>query len=108
MQTQTTIITHHGADRAKERCNLKSIQAAEKNVNLAIQRGKRAEDLTSWERSFLSKEANSECTAIAYNNFCYIFNADGICVTIYRLPAWFGKKKHFNGKTLRGRGRNVT
>lgn len=98
MQTQTTIITQHGADRAKERCNLKSIHAAEKNVNLAIQRGKRAEDLTSWERSFLSKEANSDCTAIAYNNFCYIFNADGVCVTIYRLPAWFGKKKHFNGK----------
>lgn len=94
----TTVVTVHGVSRAKDRCNVKNVRSAEKNVTLAIQRGKRAEDLTSWEREYLRKEAHDDCTAIAYNNFCYIVNASGACVTLYPLPAWFGKKKHFNGK----------
>ena len=98
MTIDTTIVTIHGVSRAKERCNVKNVRSAEKNVSLAVQRGKRAEDCTSWEREYLSKEAYDNCIAIAYNNFCYIVNADGICVTLYPLPAWFGKKKHFDGK----------
>lgn len=98
MTNNTTIVTVHGISRAKDRCNLKNVRSAEKNVTLAIQRGKRAEDLTSWEREYLSKEAHDDCTAIAYNNFCYIVNTAGVCVTLYPLPSWFGKKKHFNGK----------
>ena len=98
MTIDTTIVTVHGVSRAKERCNLKNVRSTEKNVALAIQRGKRAEDCTSWERAYLSKEAYDGCTAIAYNNFCYIFNADDVCVTIHALPSWFGKKKHFDGK----------
>ena len=94
----TTIVTVHGVSRAKDRCNVKNVRSAEKNVTLALQRGKRAEDLTSWEREYLSKEAHDDCTAIAYNNFCYIVNTAGVCVTLYPLPSWFGKKKHFNGK----------
>ena len=98
MTIDTTIVTIHGVSRAKERCNVKNVRSAEKNVSLAVQRGKRAEDCTSWEREYLSKEAYDNCIAIAYNNFCYIVNSAGACVTLYPLPAWFGKKKHFDGK----------
>ena len=98
MIIDTTIVTIHGVTRTKERYNLKNVRSVEKNVTFAVQRGKRAEDCTSWERSYLSNEAYADCIAIAYNNFCYIVNADGVCVTLYQLPAWFGKKKHFDGK----------
>ena len=98
MTIDTTIVTIHGVSRVKELCNVKNVRSAEKNVTLAVQRGKRAKDCTSWEREYLSKEAYDNCIAIAYNNFCYIINTDGICVTLYPLPAWFGKKKHFDGK----------
>lgn len=94
----TGVVTTHGIQRAKERQNLKNIRSVEKTVQLAIQRGRRAEDCTSWERNYLSKECRNGCTAVAYNNFCYIINDTGICVTIYPLPAWFDKKKAFNGK----------
>ena len=94
----TTIVTFHGAQRAKERQNLKNPRSIEKNMQLALQRGKRAEDFSSWERNFLSTEAKNNCTAVAYNNFCYIFSADDACVTLYPLPVWFGKKKRFHGK----------
>lgn len=94
----TTITTYHGVQRAKERCNLKSDKAAEKQISLALSRGKRAQDFTSWERNYLENEAHDNCIAIAYNNFCYIVNSNGICVTLHPLPSWFGKKKQFNGK----------
>ncbi len=94
----TSIVTVHGTRRAKERQNLKNQRSVEKNVQLAIQRGKRAEDCTSWEHAFLSVEAKNNCTAVAYNNFCYIISPDCVCITMYPLPAWFGKKKAFNGK----------
>lgn len=98
MTFDPTITTLHGVQRAKERCNLKSIRTAEKQISLALKRGKCAEDCSSWERDYLEREAYDDCIAIAYNNFCYIVNSRGICVTLYPLPSWFGKKKQFNGK----------
>lgn len=94
----TTIVTIHGANRLKERCKVKNNRSVEKNVTRALQRGKHAADCTSWEKVFLLKECHSDCTAIAYNGFCYVFNSNNVCVTLYPLPSWFGKKKHFNGK----------
>jgi hypothetical protein len=94
----TTIVTYHGAQRAKERQNLKNPRSVDKNVRLARARGKRAEDCASWERSFLIQESQDDCTAVAYQDFCYIFNSKGACVTLYPLPVWFGKKKAFHGK----------
>lgn len=88
----------HSIDRARERCNLKRDKAAMRNIQLAYERGKRAADLTSWERDYLLAEAHGDCTAIAYNRYCYIVSATGVCVTVYPLPRWFGQKKHFDGK----------
>lgn len=90
--------TIHSINRTMERCKLKNPRAAEKNINRALQRGKRAEEFSSWERTFLSIEAHGDCSAIAHNGFCYIVNEYGTCITVYPLPAWFGKKKHFDGK----------
>lgn len=98
MTVDTSIATIHGVDRMKDRCNMKNQRSAVKSIRLALMRGKRAEDCTSWERSYLSNEAYADCVAIAYNGFCYIINSKGQCVTVYPLPAWFGKKKHFDGK----------
>lgn len=89
--------TIHSIERAKERIGLNEKKAA-KQIALAWERGKGAKEFRSMERSFLEGECKYGSTAIAYNNFCYIFNADGVCVTLYPLPVWFGKKKQFNGK----------
>lgn len=93
----TSHATIHSLERAKERigCNEK---AADKQFRLAMERGKTHEDFTSWEQKYLAKEAYDGCVAVAYNGYCYIVNELGFCVTVYHLPAWFGKKKHFNGK----------
>lgn len=97
MITETNF-TFHAMERSKERRNLKNQRSAIKNIELAIERGKRAEDFTSWEREYLYDLATDNCYAIAYDTFCYIVSDEGCCITMYRLPAWFGKKKHFEGK----------
>ena len=94
----TPIVTGHSMDRVMERCKFKNRRSAEKNMALALQRGKVAEEFTSWERNYLSSEANEDTRAVAYNNFCYIFSDDNLCITVFPLPVWFGKKKRFNGK----------
>ena len=89
--------TIHSLDRAKERLGMNK-KVAIKQIRLALERGKTSEEFSSWERNFLGKEAYDGCKAIAYNGYCYIFNDMDICVTMYPLPVWFGKKKHFDGK----------
>lgn len=92
------VATYHSLDRVKDRQNVKNKRAAKRVIARAIEKGKRAEDFSSWERDYLLNEARDDCIAIAYNGFCYIVNHHDVCVTLYPLPAWFGKKKHFDGK----------
>ena len=98
MYKATYEITHHGFVRAKERCNMKSVQKVENNVRRALERGKRADSFSSWERNYLEKATSEYYTAVAYNNCCYIFNEFEQCITIMNLPPWFGKKRRFDGK----------
>lgn len=91
-------VTEHCVERAMERYNLRNEKSIQKNVDRAYLLGKRAEDFSSWERNYLSGKTRDCMTGVAYNGFCYIFNEYGICVTMYELPAWFGKRKRFNGK----------
>jgi hypothetical protein len=91
------IASYHSIVRAKERigCNEKN---ALKQINRALKCGKTAQQFTSKERSYLEEKCNEGTYAIAYNNYCYIVSTTGICVTVFALPAWFGKKKHYDGK----------
>ena len=98
MYKATYEITHHGFVRAKERCNMKSVQKVENNVRRALERGRRSDSFSSWERSYMEKANKANCSAVAYNGFCYIFNEFDQCITILNLPAWFGKKRRFDGK----------
>ncbi len=98
MEAYQTASTLHSIQRAKERCKYKNWRAAENSIRLALTRGKGADDYSSWESNYLRNEGRDRCTAIAYDNFCYIMNEDGRCVTVHALPVWFGKKKRFDGK----------
>lgn len=90
--------TKHSIERMKSRLNINE-RKAEKRLFDAITRGECADAFSSRERAFLANEGRNGCVAVAYDGYCYILNADNICVTLYPLPAWFGKKKRFDGKT---------
>lgn len=100
MHINTDIITLHGVERAKQRVGIKGVRAAERQTQLALKRGKTADDLTSWERNYLRSIARDDSVIpVAYNGFCYIISlTNGTCVTMFPLPAWWGKKKNCVGK----------
>lgn len=89
--------TKHSIKRAKQRIGVNK-RAAVRQIKLAWERGKRFSQFTSWERNFLNRAVYHDSTPIAYNGYCYVFSEEGNCLTMYPLPSWFGKKKHFEGK----------
>ncbi len=95
--------TTHSIERANERTRY-SGKSAVRFIENGIARGKRAEKFTQDERDYLANCGYDNCTAKAYNGYCLIISEDGVCVTLYPLPGWFGKKRHYVGKT---RVRNV-
>ena len=90
--------TIHSIQRANERTRYNG-KTAVRFVEKGIERGKTAEDFNQDEREYLTNCAYGNCIAKAYNGFCLIISEDGDCVTLYRLPEWFGKKRHYNRKT---------
>jgi len=91
--------TYHAIQRVKQRTNIER-GSEERFIKNAIARGRGAETFNGIERDYLkSYEIGGDCYAVAYNSYCFIFNENDICITMYPLPAWFGKKKLFNGKT---------
>ena len=89
--------SYHSIDRAIERLDTNE-KTATKNISLALERGKDATQFTSKERAYLERVAKGNASAIAYNNYCYILNENGFCITMFALPEWFGKKRHYDGK----------
>ena len=98
MKLTKTYATTHSVERAKERMGVNEKRAV-KDIQRASDRGKRADAFSSWERDYLDRHSADDSLAIAYNGFCYIFDTNAkICITLFRLPEWFGKKKNFDGK----------
>ena len=97
MSTIFSAATFHSLVRAKERIGVKG-KHAEKRIRLAVDRGKSAEYFSAKEKRYLEHESSNGLTALAYNAFCYLVNDDGLCVTMYPLPNWFGKKMYYTEK----------
>lgn len=89
--------TKHSIERIKDRLGVNA-RKAEKRISDAVSRGADAENFSARERKYLLDKADRGCTAKVYDGYCYIVGENDVCVTLYRLPSWFGKKKHFDGK----------
>ncbi len=89
--------TIHSIQRANERTRY-SGKAAERFIQNGIVRGKAAEDFSQQESAYLAGLARGNCVAKAYNGYCLIISEQGDCVTLYELPEWFGKKRHYDSK----------
>lgn len=91
--------TIHSIQRANERTRY-SGKSAERFIRNGIVRGKAAEDFSQQESTYLAGLARDNCVAKAYNGYCLIISERGDCVTLYELPEWFGKKRHYDSKAL--------
>ena len=73
---------------------MNGLSSAEKALSALLRTASPAER----PQIYLATCPEGECTAKAYNGFCLIIGDNGDCVTIYRLPEWFGKKRYYDGK----------
>ena len=90
--------TIHAVQRTQERAGF-NFKRSTRFISNAVKRGLKADAFESAERDYLkSYEYNNGCHAIVYNSFCFIVNNSGICITMFELPKWFGKKRLFFGK----------
>lgn len=96
MERDELLWTEHYIERSKERLGVNAKRAL-KLAKLAWERGIRSGNCRwSVDRRFLEQKSGVEKEAIAFNGFCYIFhrsNKSVNCITVFRLPKDFGKKK---------------
>lgn len=91
-------LTAHATERISQRFGCRAA-AAQRLVERAFRNGSGKEQFGSFERRYLQKREDKEdCIVRLYNGACFIFNKEGVCVTAYDVPGWFGKKRYFIGK----------
>lgn len=88
--------TRHAIERTQERANCTPKEASHMIRN-AIARGKSCDEFTKDERNWLKHRATDNNKAVVYNGYCFILSERGTCITMYGLPEWFGKKRHYAG-----------
>lgn len=89
--------SEHSVIRANERTPYTG-KAAIRFIENGIRRGKTAEHFTQKENRYLVSQSREGCIAKAYEGFCFIVNELQVCVTLYRLPEWFGRKRYYDSK----------
>lgn len=90
-------MTRHSIERTKERAYLNE-KASIKMIERAKNRGKDSSFYHSKEKKYVENHTSSEKRALIYNNYCFIFNIEGTCITMFPVPSWFGKKKMYSEK----------
>ena len=89
------MVTNHSLTRAKERLGL-SRGYAVNFIERGINRGKDSSNFKADEKIWLESRSLHGCNALVYNGACLIVSPAGACITIYKLPAWFGRKRQFD------------
>lgn len=98
-ERRPAMLSYHGQKRAKKRFGI-SYDKAESRFEEAKLYGKYKEDYEFRSEEYdylLSKERHKGNQTVAYNGVLYIFDGD-TCITMFNQPAWFERKKHYEGK----------
>ena len=89
--------TLHALQRTNERTGF-NLKTSERFIANALERGKRAEDFRDREKDYLLRTVKNNSKALVYNTYCFIFSKENICITMFPVPKWFGKKRRYNSK----------
>ena len=92
-----------------EKVDLRDADASQKRIFLeavietfeaGITYGKTAESFRlASDRKYLNSKCSDNAIAKVYQGYCFIVNTEwNGCVTVYKLPEWFGKAHRFDGK----------
>ena len=90
-------MTYHSIIRAEERMRSNE-KSARRRINRAKERGIEATAVSSRERRYLESKETDGKHAVYYAGYCFILGENNCCITMYPVPAWFGKKRLYHGK----------
>ena len=91
-------LTYHSLVRAHERLGLNR-EEAERTITRAYAEGMGAEEFNSREKKYLEQKGANGAQVKVYNGCCYVFSENAVCITVFQVPLWFGKRQFFDGKT---------
>lgn len=88
--------TYHSVKRTTKRAKLNRT-AAVRMIERAWNKGKRPGDFGRKEREYLQHKEYDGQKVVVYAGYCFVFNAQDVCVTMFGVPDWF-EKNCFQGK----------
>ena len=89
-------LSYHSVKRAHERLGLNA-SGAEAFLTRAFAEGMDSGDFSSRERRYLEDKGLRGGIIKVFCGYCCVFSDTAVCITVFRLPSWFGKK-HYDGK----------
>lgn len=89
----------HAEMRIKERAGF-GVDTAEKMSERAWNYGKIYIEYSGREREYLKGKSINNSIAVCYGGYIYIFTIAGLCITMYQVPSWFGKKDYYECKKI--------
>ncbi len=92
--------THHSLKRTTERAGVNR-KAAVRMIENARTRGKESSNFGNCERKYLQGKETEGRRTVIYAGYCFVFNAQDVCITMYSVPVWFGKTQHQGKKQIR-------
>ncbi len=92
-------MTYHSILRTHERAGL-GVDSAVRMIYNAKERGKRAKEFPARERRYMLGKERDGSYLKYYAGYCFVFNEEHACVTMFLAPDWFGKKAKYNGKDV--------
>jgi len=81
-------MTKHSVSRAIERAKL-SEESAKEMIRLAKLQGWDAEQFSGYRKEYLLRKQRDGFQALCYAGFCFIFSAEGSCITMFPNPDYF-------------------
>lgn len=90
-------MTNHSIIRTEKRAH-KNEKSAIRMIILAKERGLHADKFSSKERNYLERKEENGKHALYYAGYCFVFNEEFSCITMFPVPKWFGKKTNYQGK----------
>ena len=89
--------SYHSMKRTVERAGLNK-RAAIRMIENARTKGQSSSEFGRCEREYLQRKEKEGHKALIYAGYCFLFDDQDVCITMYGVPVWFGKKQ-YRGKT---------
>ena len=92
--------TYHSIERTSQRAGLNKKSAIRMIENARI-KGLSSSCFGGDEKEYLQKKKPEGGRSVVYAGYCFIFNDNDLCITMFSVPIWFGKRRYAGKKRLK-------